>query len=1709
MGFSSDYIIPRQNEETKKVYNEATANEEAIYTIGINGDPNFEDINQLSQDLQAGTGDEKLEELDNINSQKDKKQQLESLIQIIESDEYDPATKKEVVNGYKDNEFYITRDKKQMFIEDISTFTDTIDDETQSEHISIINNQIKNKEDFESIKQEKEYAKETIEQLRLPTNSIYESLPTIPKTKDGRVDWKQWGKQTTGETLGILNFWSSIPYALTYLNTRWALTAKQKQERGEVNWEEVTADAEQIMQEADNLWYKFARNITMEQYADKLGVGDEFREAATTKALSSIHDGLKFLGKKGTEAGIFSNPEQGALIIETALVGYPIARRIGKGVKDSFNDNFVVEEFLDGKTGQFKRRTKRKSDLNRDEKIVDGSPLDTIATANPKAGGELSLSALLDPTNVIASRLNNKKYNILNDTILNQANPMTSDIINTPNLYQRITNITKTFEQNYKDNYFNPLVVRPDIVADTLKPIHAIEDNFNNKFHMSKSPIVISKDGVQGKMRFGKDQDYLIYSRTEAIDIYQNLEAALKDQYKNTKYKVYIEDLETGKQYTPSDLRKESKFFNIEDYKQSLGKDELTAADLDNYKKNLEGSERSLAVTFEFDFKFNPLDFYLENNNYLVPQTTYLGKDVTKWFTGSLGPHLGSLGAQFSNWLSEGYQRAADKSNYNSKVIVKEMNKISKSPYGVLLKDVLNKGYVQQKNFSKDEIAQQYSKFFSYYNKKDKARILNEIYSDYAVIRTIANLQHLYVNKMVRNDLIRNGFDKAIYRRGKNDQMLDPINIKQGQHDYSGVEKAFDYETGTAVAFQFSKVKDGIPVDKFGRRIVLLRYPKIEEGTQNSYLEYALVDESKFAIDFLPQSIVKKIDGYMPIVHKAEYFIEYVPNFIYLNGKYIDKTLSNNRILLENYTETLDSALTEKDAVKLRTMYEQDVPKAERKQVIQGEEVVEQVPLYKVRVRRTNNTTQDLVKDQELFEVMSRQGRSKSRRMNKNFYDEGIVDPLEALQKATVSLERLNLLDDFTAQAREGFIKQYEDHVPRNAAGEPVFPRTVEELTNESINPDAFRAAKNKLLYMEKQQTAVSKGEKIIGEQISYLLDEMEGFKLTREILKRVPELRTLSGRSLTRATNQMASLLFITLNALRQPFVQTTQILTHVGSNIVMPHQAIADVGLFTATMFRLMADAPVFKDTIAGATIKAIPYTIIGGVKIPGTSLKIMDNIAEFEAYYQAFKKSGLVESAGLNMMVEDLLHAKPKGFKQDTIIDTALKGPKTVATAAGKFFNISEFANRLYFNGVAYRLMKKKNQGTIDILDKKVQEDIFYEGWRLAGSQTRQGSFDFQHGLTSSLMQYLAVGQKIANTMLQNTATIMTPTERARVLISQAVMYGTAGVYLNNLIEELLRKYANLDSVPIEVVKYVTMGLAGYGFSTLVDNAYELLTGEEVERKSQLHYGGSVTPVGASTVPFAWADFVYEMTDVFTEKGASFRFAGLSGIKGIYGAAEKFAFWLDTKETTKEEFPEVLPRILSFISGMNNITKSYIQLASGDIVTSYGNSLGLEKTRAEAFAQILGIKTVQEDLLRKNLMDSGNRNEHIKIIAQDLHKKMAEVYLNPNFGNNDPEQQGEMKIELVGKILGMLQESGQFTKDEVQDIRRQITALDKRMTKGRSATGSILQKLWESNNEELSIDQKKQIEILEMNPSEGAKILIKELEDAGAKHKRREFK
>ena len=169
---------------------------------------------------------------------------------------------------------------------------------------------------------------------------------------------------------------------------------------------------------------------------------------------------------------------------------------------------------------------------------------------------------------------------------------------------------------------------------------------------------------------------------------------------------------------------------------------------------------------------------------------------------------------------------------------------------------------------------------------------------------------------MVRNDLVRNGFDKAIYRRGKNDQMLDPINIKQGQHDYSGVEKAFDYETGTAVAFQFSKVQDGIPVDKFGRRIVLLRYPKIEEGTQNSYLEYALVDESKFAIDFLPQSIVKKIDGYMPIVHKAEYFIEYVPNFIYLNGKYIDNALSNNRILLENYTETFDSALTEKDAVK-------------------------------------------------------------------------------------------------------------------------------------------------------------------------------------------------------------------------------------------------------------------------------------------------------------------------------------------------------------------------------------------------------------------------------------------------------------------------------------------------------------------------------------------------------------------------------------------------------------------------------------------------------------------------------------------------------------------------------------------------------------------------------------------------------------------------
>lgn len=1663
LNISQDFIIPL--EEGKQVpLNEKTANEEAIYNIGVNGSPDFQDIYNLSSDLQSGDGVQQQKDLKAKFIESEKENYQASVADILENPKYDDATKKQLIGEYYKG-VLTERDQEDAFISDAASLpvgNTNVEEKNQDAHISTIKGKREEREDYRIANQESKTFLETMDKIN--TSDLYDlkGIPTIPRKSNGMIDWKQWGKQTSAEGTALVNFFSSMPYYLTNLSTRWMLGVKDLMDNGQIDFKSLSERAETIMAESDNPVLRSFKLATLEQYADKMGFGEEFKNAYTNKVINTLSEGIQLIGDLGAQAGVFKNKEQGALITETALILFPAFKKGVQGVKKAYSDRYTTVEYIDPTTGKVKTQRVRTYQHDRSKNIEDGGPLNNLIVANPKAGGEIAFSAVIDPTGTISKNLNTEKFNILNDTAFNPVEN-TKDIQSNPTLHKKLARLTQEFTDIYTEHYFNPVVTNVKERMVDIDKINTITNNFIGQYHPNKSPVAVTKDRISILQRFGKNEDYMFYSRTEAIDAFNTIFDKIKNYY--DKPVVYIEDMYTGKKYTPETLRQEPKFFNLQDFKESLGKTELEAKDYEIFKQNLEGSERELAITFEFNKEFDPLAYDVYGIEGASPKTTYLGKNVTNYMTGSLGRYIGSLGAQFDRWISQGPQRAVEKSNYISSNIIKEINRVSKTPYNHLLFDLLNDGYKNGKEqFTKREI---YNKFRHRLgddlvkNNKDIKDIMNKVYEDYSIIRKIANLDFTYVNKLYREDLVSTGHTSMMYKFGEGRALtqMEPVRTDI-TFSKEKVSHAWDMDADTPTEVLFDAVRDGIPYDKYGRQIVALKVPK-SKGID--VYEYGLVDVSKIKIEpYLPTQVMSKVPGYLPIIHKSTYFIERIPTELNLNGKPVD-----SNVVKDQYKVVIGTANTLREVKKVVK---------EMKEEYAGQPFI-------IKERRATETPQDLQQDLNLYSIAVKQAKHKGNELNADFFS-NVEDPLVALEQTTRSLIRLNEMDPYMRNFEAYFTNKYKDFLK-----DGEFPTSVEQLTNAQVNPEKYKLARNELEYYQLQQAFATKAENITGEYIQYVFDDLEAITPKGLDAKLYPALRKLNGRALTNLANKTASAFFIALNTLRQPFVQTTQITSWLVGN---PHTAPRDIALHLLTNFRLIADAPKIKGTVSADAIKSVVHGILKTLQVPGTKLKIMD-VAEFENWVTSIEKSGLLQSIDMNVMVHSLLNDSVKPLKSSMMEKTGqtIVGVPKAATKVARTvgFDLFEFQNRLFFAQVAMIQAKKQLGKDFNILDPKTQADIFYEGWRLSGSQTRQGAFDFQRGALGSLLQFASVQQKIANIYFQNNATILTSGQRARFAAGQFLAYGLSAVYLGNLIDDYIRSQYP-DSPNLQpMTKYLTMGLYGLFMNKLFYQFFK----EGDEPEPNIAFSSSVSPVGKSGTPFVMLDFAFEMADMFTDKGVSKRFPALQAGNSLVDSIKTFNFWLETKEVTKQSFADTLPNLLEFASGMSNITKGYLQLATGEVVTSFGNDLGLQKTRTENIARYFGMRTQDEENLHKALVKDSDRVKRNKTVAEDLYKQMVKVYRQPDW-KNDPEKIKEVynKLELIGTILTILEKGKEFDKDDIHSIQSQIISLDKRAAQG-NVISSILTNLMMKSETDLNKHTNYMINQLETDPSRGSKRIL----------------
>jgi len=120
---------------------------------------------------------------------------------------------------------------------------------------------------------------------------------------------------------------------------------------------------------------------------------------------------------------------------------------------------------------------------------------------------------------------------------------------------------------------------------------------------------------------------------------------------------------------------------------------------------------------------------------------------------------------------------------------------------------------------------------------------------------------------------------------------------------------------------------------------------------------------------------------------------------------------------------------------------------------------------------------------------------------------------------------------------------------------------------------------------------------------------------------------------------------------------------------------------------------------------------------------------------------------------------------------------------------FFNEGETINRMAAFRVAWDRTIKKYSGVSNIVGKdQVLNEIFGEAEKFAFSMSRPSQAWWQQGLASIPTQFFAYQARMAEMMFGGQ---LTRAERARLIISQSLLYGTSGVPLAGVVSDLIKQ------------------------------------------------------------------------------------------------------------------------------------------------------------------------------------------------------------------------------------------------------------------------------------------------------------------------------
>ncbi len=789
-----------------------------------------------------------------------------------------------------------------------------------------------------------------------------------------------------------------------------------------------------------------------------------------------------------------------------------------------------------------------------------------------------------------------------------------------------------------------------------------------------------------------------------------------------------------------------------------------------------------------------------------------------------------------------------------------------------------------------------------------------------------------------------------------------------------------------------------------------------------------------------------RIPGYSPVLYREHFFIDAVPKELNVNGYQImDKTK------LENYSRSVAAATTKYEADALLKEFEARLPDhtvSLRK--AREESLGDRVSLYEVHGEVVRNA---LRRGERL---PSLQGPAR------------IEDPLTALIKTSQSLARMDALRSYKNVFETYFIKNYKEFLPRVREGE--FPPRIELIeplprAMSAAEKAKFEKAKAEFEYYS-TVTSFADWSDSIPSALVVAADVLEKYKIPSNVLREIG-----NKNMIINAPQRVASLFYITFNVPRQWFVQTSQIAEHVVS---FPIQGSKNLALMLASRLALLDEAKMLK-----------PYKKAIN-KFAYASVSNFINKADFEASIKAIKESGLLQSIDQNLLVNQILidSTRPlvetpleKGTAAITAVPAA--GVK-LARAVG--FDAAELSNRIFMWFQAKDFWQKQNPGK-NWNTPEALEVISYEGSRLSGGMTKAQAFPYQRGALSFLMQFAAITQKQFLLGFQEGGSILSRTDRLKAFAGRGFLWGAYGVWGTKMLIDSLASSQDPDIIKFR--EEIRKGV----YDRVMNILFKALAGDDIDPK--INFSKDLNPYGESGLGIPYIDLMVEMVKMLNGDTSGFRFPALSAIGRIPDTINTLNSWFVTKDISEQNFSKTVLEASRFASGMDNWAKAQLMLSIEDKITKQGKPLGLNATRAEAFAQIIGFTTTKEEDIWAAGKVKKDRTTEIKDMASNIHREIIKIISDPEL-KNDPELESK-KRQLMNSFLSVLhdKDSVKWNKTTLKEIGDQVLELDKETRK--TLKRSLIEYTWTKMNGEYDKNNQKLENLLKDKENESTFNLL----------------